>query len=74
MTLLSLALAMCFYLCFHLLFMYVGRYSRLLAHYPYLVVAGVGVFSLTCLIVALTVSDTPGFSDPKLVSTVIFRI
>ncbi|ELT95042.1 hypothetical protein CAPTEDRAFT_126822, partial [Capitella teleta] len=41
-------------------------YSRVLAHYPCVVFSAVLVFSLTCLVVVVTLGSPPTFDDPKL--------
>ncbi|XP_014204932.1 protein dispatched [Copidosoma floridanum] len=46
--------------------MVISWYSRVLAHYPCIVLIIVFVFSMTCLIVPLTTKKFPDFSDPQL--------
>ncbi|CAH1791276.1 unnamed protein product [Owenia fusiformis] len=40
-------------------------YSRILAHYPYVVIGGVIVLAATCLVVTITTGEMPDFSDPQ---------
>lgn len=39
-------------------------YTRVLAHYPYVVLAAVSVVSVTCLIVTAIIGDVPSFEEP----------
>ena len=54
---------------FSFIYDYTSRYSRLLAHYPYVVVGVVSVFVAVCLLVTIIMGIMPDFSDPTLVST-----
>ncbi|XP_074655965.1 protein dispatched homolog 1-like isoform X2 [Tubulanus polymorphus] len=40
-------------------------YSRILAHYPAVVIAAICVLSIACLVVILTAGEMPKFQDPK---------
>ena len=39
-------------------------YTRVVAHYPYVVLAAVLLVSVTCLIVTVVIGDVPSFEDP----------
>ena len=39
-------------------------YTRVVAHYPYVVLAAVLLVSVTCLIVTVVIGDAPSFKDP----------
>ena len=47
---------------------YVDRYSRCLAHYPFVIIVAVAVVTIVCVVVMVICGSTPAFSDPKLVS------
>lgn len=49
---------------------YHSSYTRVLAHYPYVVLAAVLVVSVTCLIVTAIIGDVPSFEEPLAVSIV----
>ena len=61
---------LCFEPVYHVCTLCVDSYSRVLAHYPYVVLAAVSIFAMTCLVVVVTIGDAPNFEDPKLVSTI----
>nr|CAD7587776.1 unnamed protein product [Timema genevievae] len=43
-----------------------GRFARIVAHHPYVILVAVTVFSTTCLVIPLTTKKLPNFSDPQL--------
>ena len=49
-------------------YLHISRYSRLLAHYPYVVIGMVSVVVAVCMLVTFIMGETPDFSDPTLVS------
>lgn len=46
--------------------------SEALVNHHYLILAAVAVFSLTCLVVPITLKAMPDFSDPEMVSELLF--
>ena len=47
---------------------YCCSYTRVLTHYPYVVLAVVAVVAAACLVVTITIGTLPDFTDPRLVS------
>ena len=48
--------------------LYVYSYTRMLTHYPYVVLAVVAIVAASCLVVTFTIGTVPDFTDPRLVS------
>lgn len=43
-------------------------FPRVIAHYPYIILTAVSLFSSICIIIPLTTRKLPDFSDPQMVN------